>query len=57
MISRKTVSNGYMWYNSEDAKNHALEECFVRGNSIGISSMSKQGKAQYLFSPEMNLSI
>jgi len=41
------ITYGYMWDNSEDAKVHALEECFVRGISIGISSMSKQEKAQY----------
>lgn len=38
---------GYMWDDSEDAKVHALEECFVRGISIGNSNMSKQEKAQY----------
>ena len=38
---------GYMWDNSEGAKVHALEECFVRGISIGISNMSEQEKAQH----------
>jgi len=41
------ITYGYMWDNSEDSKIHALEECFVRGISIGISSMSKQEKTQY----------
>jgi len=41
------ITYGYMWENSEDAKVHALEECFVRGISIEISSMSRQVKAQY----------
>jgi len=41
------ITYGYMWNDSEDAKIHALEECFVRGISIGISNMSKQEKAQY----------
>jgi hypothetical protein len=41
------ITYGYMWDDSEDAKVHALEECFVRGISIGISNMNKQEKAQY----------
>ena len=38
---------GYMWDNSKGSKIHALEECFVRGISIGISNMSEQEKAQH----------
>lgn len=38
---------GYMWDNSEGAKVHALEECLVRGISIGISNMCEQEKAQH----------
>lgn len=39
------ITYGYIWDDSEDAKIHALEECFVRGISIGISNMSPQEKA------------
>lgn len=38
---------GYMWDDSDDAVIHALEECFVRGISIGVSNMSEHEKAQY----------
>lgn len=41
------ITYGYMWDDSEDSKIHALEECFVRGVSIGISNMSREEKAQY----------
>jgi len=45
--TERMITYGYMWDDSEDAKVHALEECFVRGISIGISNMNKQEKAQY----------
>lgn len=41
------ITYGYMRDDSEDSKVHALEECFVRGISIGISNVSNQEKAQY----------
>lgn len=41
------VTYGYMWDDSEGSKIHALEECFVRGISIGISNMNEQEKVQY----------
>jgi len=41
------ITYGYIWDDSEDSKVHALEECLVRGISIGISNMSNQEKAQY----------
>ncbi|NLC68202.1 MAG: hypothetical protein GX754_05345 [Clostridiaceae bacterium] len=43
----RMITYGYMWDDSEDSKIHALEECFVRGITIGLSSMSKQEKSQY----------
>ena len=41
------VTCGYMWDISDDSKIHALEECFVRGISTGLSNMSGQERAQY----------
>jgi len=43
----KMITYGYKWDDSVESKIHALEECFVRGISIGISNMSRQEKAQY----------
>jgi hypothetical protein len=44
--TEKMKAYGYMWDNSENAKVHALEECFVRGISIGISNASAEEKVQ-----------
>jgi hypothetical protein len=43
--TERMITYDYMWDDSEEAKVHALEECFVQGITIEISSMSIQEKA------------